>query len=263
MSTFEHKYAETGMEPPEHLVWTPELVDRFWNAVAQTRLVEMSFMRTGGLSLLVMIDHLLKPESRILDFGAGDGDFVRALCQRGFQAAAYEPSRARTENLWAKLNGTPGFLGVVGPEDEAAFDVVVMTEVIEHVLDEQIDGCLRRIASLVKVGGLLVVTTPNNEDLELSMVYCPYSNKLLHRWQHVRSFTPESLRSLLSGYGFQEVVTHRLAFQPDLFFPFDRCWGNGMPEVSHPSYLQEIRANRPASIASGSNILCICRRVEP
>ena len=262
VSMMDQQQSGETINRPEYLEWTPELVDRFWNGIAQTRLIESSFARTGGLALLVMIDHLLTPESRILDFGAGDGDLVRAMCQRGLQVAAYEPSSARTENMRSKMGDVPGFLGVIGPEDEAQFDVVTMTEVIEHVLDEQMDGCLRRIASLVKVGGLLVVTTPNNEDLELSMAYCPFSNKLFHRWQHVRSFTPGSLRSLLSGYGFKEVVTHRTAFRTELFYPYDRCWGQGLAEAAHPPHMHAIRANRPTFVPPESAIVYICQRVE-
>jgi SAM-dependent methyltransferase len=237
-------------------------VDRFWNGIAKSRLVESSFARTGGLALLVIMDHLVHPGSWILDFGAGDGDMVKAMCERGLQAAAYEPSEGRMENLRANLQDVPGFLGVFGPQDEAGFDVVTMTEVLEHVLDEQMDGCLKRLASLVKPGGLLVVTTPNNEDLELNMAYCPVSNVLYHRWQHQRSFTPDTLRDLLAGYGFREVVTHKIQFRPDLFYPYDRCWGQNLPQSEWPDHMRSIRANRPTSVSSESNIVCICRRMD-
>lgn len=31
------------------LEWTPELVARFWDGIARSRLVELAFSRTGGV----------------------------------------------------------------------------------------------------------------------------------------------------------------------------------------------------------------------
>ena len=39
--------------------------------------------------------------------------------------------------------------------------------------------------------------------MELQSAYCPSCSTLFHRWQHVRSFTPESLADLLAGAGFE------------------------------------------------------------
>lgn len=255
--------AETSAGPkaPQPLVWTPELVGRFWNGIAQTPMTECSFSRTGGMSLLAIIDHLLDPSMRILDFGAGDGRIVLAMCQRGLQAAAYEPATERMLALQAQLEGTPGFLGVIGARDEARFDVVTMTEVIEHILDDDLDACLRRVASLVESGGVLVVTTPNNEDLARSMVYCPVSNLTFHRWQHVRSFTAESLAQLLAKYGFRGRVIHQLDFAEELFNPYDRVWGKEVPEEQWPTYLRDLRANRPVRLGGQSNLLYVGIRI--
>ncbi len=245
---------------PRRLKWTPELVGRFWDGVGQSRLKELSFTRTGGTSILVVLDHLLSPNMRILDFGAGDGDLVRAMCERGLQAAAYEPSVERTANLQAQLASVPGFLGVCGPDAQDQFDVVTMTEVIEHVLDEELEECLQRLSALVKPGGLLVITTPNNEDLELNMAFCPVSQLLYHRWQHVRSIQPEVLEGVLEHFGFRTVVTHLLQFADHLYQPFDRRSGLQVPEAMWPQYMRDIRANRPARAGTQSNILYIGRR---
>ncbi|WP_374600796.1 class I SAM-dependent methyltransferase [Niveibacterium sp.] len=207
-----------------------------------------------------MLDHLLTPESRILDFGAGDGDLVLAMCERGLSAAAYEPSVERISTLRERLSGRAGFLGVWGPEDEGKFDVVTMTEVIEHVLDESMDLCLQRVASLVRPDGLLVVTTPNTEDLELNMVFCPITGKYFHRWQHVRSFTLRALSELLAHYGFEEVVMHRLPVLESLFVPYDRLWGEDVSREDLPAYLLQIRRNEVARVEPQSSIIYVGRR---
>lgn len=247
---------------PQRMRWTPELVERFWTGFAQTRLVEMSFSRQAGRSLVLAIEHLLPRDGRVLDFGAGDGYLIRLLCERGHRAAAYEPSEGRSENLAKLLKDSPGFLGVANASSTESFETVVMAEVIEHILDEQLDATLTRIAQLTMPAGLLVVTTPNNEDLELGMAYCPMSNMLFHRWQHVRSFTAASLAELLARYGFDEIVTHCVEFNDALFVPSDPLWGGAAVGDALPSHIVELRANRPAMVGAQSNLLYVGVRRE-
>jgi SAM-dependent methyltransferase len=251
---------------PQRLKWTPELVGRFWDGFAQTELVQYSFARQASTSLLIAIDHLLPRDGVIVDFGAGDGYLVRTMCERGLRAAAYEPSAGRMELLKARLTDVEGFAGVVGYETQRTFDVVIMSEVIEHILDEELDATLSRVAKLTKPGGTLIVTTPNNENLELGMVYCPVSNMLFHRWQHVRSFTVEVLVELLARYGFGKVACHRLGFDSSTFLPWDPM----KPENANiqgdrpvlPDYLAKLRRNESVDFGSESNIMFVGRRLR-
>ena len=248
--------------PVQRLVWTPELVERFWTGVAQTRLTEYDFARQGGKSLIIAVEHYLPKDGRILDFGAGNGELVELLLDRRYQVAAYEPSRGREGYLLDHLGGRDGFLGVLGPESQEQFDAVLMVEVIEHILDQEFDRALRRVRGMLKEGGTLIVTTPNNEDLELGVTYCPVSNLLFHRWQHVRSFTAESLSTLLSQYGISPIVIHYLEFRPDLYVPYDRHWGGEHFEPAMPSHLVAIRNNISVHNGSESNLLYIGRKAR-
>jgi 2-polyprenyl-3-methyl-5-hydroxy-6-metoxy-1,4-benzoquinol methylase len=245
---------------PERLKWTPELVVRFWDGFSQTQLVQFSFAKQAGQSLLIAIDHLLPRDGKVLDFGAGDGQLVRLLCERGFFASAYEPSAGRMQNLEEALADIERFDGVIGQTATSRFDLVIMAEVIEHVLDEELDMTLGSLAELTKLGGTLIVTTPNNEDLELGMTYCPVSNMLFHRWQHVRSFTETTLPELLRGYGFDEIVTHRVGFDPAVFLPVDPQSPTALNEDQLPDYIAKLRRNEKALIGSETNLLYVGRR---
>src|ERR1700761_61378 len=110
---------EPGMAGPEikPLVWTPDLVGRFWDGVARTRgLAQQSFGRLGGRYLLQAVRWHLRPGARHLDFGGGDGDFAALLAEEGFPAAVFEPSAERAARVVERLAGRPGFLGAVGGE---------------------------------------------------------------------------------------------------------------------------------------------------
>lgn len=252
-------FSRSDPAKPVRLRWTPELMDQFWDGFSKTRLVELSFSRGGGKALIAAIAHLLPKNGRILDFGAGDGDLIELMCTRGLHVAAFEPSKVRSQNLQKRLGGQSGFLGTVNPKSNESFDVVMLVEVIEHILEEQLQSTLELLARFTNPGGILIVTTPNNEDLDLNMAYCPVSNTLFHRWQHVRSFTRQSLPALLARYGFEEIVIHQLEYRGDLYVPYDEIWGNS--SVAPPSHILGLRANRPTYTGSEMGLTYIGRRL--
>ncbi|NNE36733.1 MAG: class I SAM-dependent methyltransferase [Gammaproteobacteria bacterium] len=246
---------------PQKLQWTPELVRKFWDGLTYTRLLELGFSRQAGRSLIIAIDHFLSRDSGILDFGAGDGDLIKFLCDRGYSATAYEQSGERNHSLNNLLNSHDNFLGIINENSDETFDVVIMAEVIEHILDSDLNNTLSRISSLITPGGVLVVTTPNNEDLELGMVYCPENNLLFHRWQHVRSFTSATLVELLSKYGVEEIVTHELELNDALYLQGDPVWGNHeIDEI--PGFLNAIKQNKSVKLGSQQNLLFIGRKIK-
>ena len=126
------------------------------------------------------------------------------------------------------------------------------------MVDEELQDTLHRVSTLTKPGGLLIVTTPNNENLELQMSYCPVSNLLFHRWQHVRSFTRATLCELLNRFGYTEIVTHFMGFDNAIFEPFDPASKNSPETV--PDYIAKLRRNKSTRIGNESTIMYIGRR---
>lgn len=182
--------------------WTPELVNKFWDGVAQTELDSLSFGKVAGPQFLELISDYLVPGGSHLDYGAGSGHVLQLLLDRGLNAAGFDPSPERQALLLAKIGQHKNFLGVKGVDSAEQFDVVLLMEVVEHVLDEDFDKVLERVAKFVKPGGYLIASTPNNENLESSSVYCPVSETFFHPWQHVRSFTPDQLSACFKQHGF-------------------------------------------------------------
>lgn len=104
------------------------------------------------------------------------------------------------------------------------FDVVLFTDVIEHMFDT--DAALIQIYRVLKEGGLLLITTPNvaslarrilllfgiNPHLEYSSRYMDF---LPGSVGHIRYYTHQNLRNQLQRCGFKDVVTKgdRVNFQ--------------------------------------------------
>jgi 2-polyprenyl-3-methyl-5-hydroxy-6-metoxy-1,4-benzoquinol methylase len=206
---------ETAQEEDmlNQLQWTPELVGKFWDAFSQSPLANLSFSRMNGASLLEVVAPYVGPQNRYLDFGAGDGDLIRLLIERDCCVAGYEPSEERRNKLSSQdFVKHANFLGIVSTDAEEVYDVVIAADVIEHFLDADMDAVTKRMRKFLRPGGIIIVSTPNNEDLDANSAYCPVSNLWFHRWQHVRSFTAESLNDLFGRLGFQRLHDHHVDF---------------------------------------------------
>lgn len=240
---------------PRPVEWTPDLVARFWNGISATRLADLSFSRLAAPYLAMAMQRYLDPTKRILDFGCGDGDFIRHLLKHGFQAAAFEPSEARQATVRRNVGDVPGFLGFVGPGfDGPRFDLICMFEVIEHILDDAMTPTIATLLELLADDGLLVITTPNSEDLELNSCVDPSGEMLFHRWQHVRSFTATTLRSLLEERGLAPVVMNEIEFS-DLVFA---SYGAGL--AVRADYSNIFNTYRKLRVGSGDRIMAVMAR---
>lgn len=83
------------------------------------------------------------------------------------------------------------------PYANDTFDVVMCTDVLEHVFD--LYGTCAKILSVLKPGGVLIVRVPYREDLT-SYLDSPY------RFVHVRNFDEPSLRLLFGTIFGQELI---------------------------------------------------------
>jgi 2-polyprenyl-6-hydroxyphenyl methylase/3-demethylubiquinone-9 3-methyltransferase len=111
---------------------------------------------------LDLVARAARPPARVLDVAAAQGNFSLALAELGYDVT-WNDLRADLAD-YVKLKherGTiafaPGNVFELG--FDACFDVVLITEIIEHVAHP--DQFLAKIARLVKPGGHVVMTTPN------------------------------------------------------------------------------------------------------
>jgi len=111
---------------------------------------------------LAFVRQVAEPGARVLDVAAAQGNFSLLLAEAGYEVTWNDLRADLVDYVLLKhetgvIHFAPGNVFDVGFPD--LFDVVLITEVIEHVAHP--DQFLARIASLVKPGGHIVMTTPN------------------------------------------------------------------------------------------------------
>ena len=135
------------------LRWTPQLVQQFWDGFAEIDSMEkMSFARLAGPALVEFMAPWIPPDAELLDFGGGSGYLVQLLVSAGYRAAATDPSAKREEATAETLAGDARFLGLIAPNEQRGFDFVICTEVIEHVLEQDMREFMRGLRSRVRPG---------------------------------------------------------------------------------------------------------------
>jgi 2-polyprenyl-3-methyl-5-hydroxy-6-metoxy-1,4-benzoquinol methylase len=95
-------------------------------------------------------------KGKILDIGAGTGDFLLTAKNDGWQTVGVEPSdRARKI---AELKGI-SFVDEISVLENNSFDVITMWHVLEHVPNLELQ--IQELKRLLKPTGTLIVAVPN------------------------------------------------------------------------------------------------------
>lgn len=107
-------------------------------------------------------DHKLG--GRVLDYGAGKGHLTKILAATGqFTKVSGTDLMSRPYDLPAGIDWIENDLNDAPPIPDASYDLVVAAEVIEHL--ENPRSMVRDIFRILRPGGKIIVTTPNNESL--------------------------------------------------------------------------------------------------
>lgn len=111
-----------------------------------------------------VVRHRPQP-GRLLDVGCATGAFLQGMQQRGWQVQGVEPI-AHAAAQAHEMYGLEVFVGLLeeAAYPDAAFDVVTLWDVLEHV--ENVQATLQEAARILKPGGLLVFSVPNPAGLE-------------------------------------------------------------------------------------------------
>jgi 2-polyprenyl-6-hydroxyphenyl methylase/3-demethylubiquinone-9 3-methyltransferase len=164
---------------------------------------------------------------RILDVGCGGGLLCEPLARLGAEVVGIDPveenivlARAHADAMGLSITYLPHAIEEV-PQDLGSFDVVIASEIIEHVQDP--DGFLKGCTERLKARGGLVVTTFNKtaKSYLLGILAAEYILNWVPRGTHSwdKFISPQMLSQKLQalGLGIQEITGLR-------FSPLRREW---------------------------------------
>jgi SAM-dependent methyltransferase len=160
---------------------------RHWWYTARREIVLAALRRS------IRRDAAARPPLRLADIGCGPGGIVPWLGEFG-TAFGVDPSAeaiayARTTGVDVRRGGLPDELDLAG---EDPLDAVLLLDVLEHVDEDEL--ALRRIHSLLRPGGTLIMTVP-------AFPFLWSSHDVVN--EHRRRYTRSGLRRKLSAAGFR------------------------------------------------------------
>lgn len=148
---------------------------------------------------------------RVLNIGIGAGTLERLLRDRGWRVASLDPGAASVASLVeAGIDAHCGYAQAM-PFEAASFDIVVASEVLEHIEPSTRVEVLAEISRVLAPNGWFIGSVPYNEVLADQEVICPDCGKVFHRWGHVSSFDLPQLQKELDA-AFEAVSCRRRSF---------------------------------------------------
>jgi ubiquinone/menaquinone biosynthesis C-methylase UbiE len=158
-------------------------------------------------STIGLIRKYSKPSDMILDVGVGLGrllsDFPELRCF-GMDISFSYLEIAQTKQIevcYALVEEMP--------YRDRIFDIVVCTDVLEHVMELHL--CINKILAVLKEEGTLIIRVPYREDLSwYRSSDCPY------QYTHVRTFDNQSLHALFEkSFGCKIMETLKAGYDPN------------------------------------------------
>lgn len=136
-----------------------ESVDYISHTDSKRSLFEKAYHFVKNIALknkLNLINELQPSKGRILDIGAGTGDFLSVAKENGWQTIGVEPSE-KAKGI-AKNKGV-SFVEQTSTLENHSFDVISMWHVLEHV--PNLDNQIKELKRLLKPNGTLIIAVPN------------------------------------------------------------------------------------------------------
>ncbi len=218
--------------------------------------------------ILYFIQSLIKKNDSVLEIGCGGGRLSCEIQQSGYKVIStdFEPSAVHYTKGSGIMNSFVSNSGEGIPIRDESIDLIVMTDVLEHILDHALT--IQECHRVLKRGGYIVITVPAYP--------CLFSS--WDKWnKHYRRYTKKQLVYLaetshlkikkLTYWNIPGIPFAILRKIKDLFNPFQNY--EGFPPV--PAFIEiplkwfvsaENRCVRKFSLPIGLSLICIFEKTE-
>lgn len=217
---------------PHEIEWTDEKASRLWDFYGSSEDYRSSYFgETAGPHFIRVLKRkgLFRNTHNIVDFSCGTGAIIENLLsfvRKDTHVLGLDSSTSSIEKTISRNSSKSNFYGASKIDGYPtklgtnSIDLVLLTEVIEHLDDNALTDVLSECYRILAPGGKLIITTPNKEKLATSNVICPECGSIFHRWQHRRHWSKQSIRDALSEHKFNNVQVQSIT------------WGNELIELA-------------------------------
>jgi SAM-dependent methyltransferase len=193
----------------------------------------------------------------VLDVGCGDGRVTNRLAARHERVVGVDIAGAALRHVRAETREAPV---TALPFDDRSFDLVICTEVLEHLSDAELEQARRELGRVAEQYVLLSV--PSEESLENAAGRCAACGHAFHVFRHLQRFDARRAEALVPGFR----LVRRHVFGPTFLPPrrldvwvqqrllrswlhsplavCPRCGGHGTQPPRHPQLARLVRASR-------------------
>jgi SAM-dependent methyltransferase len=189
----------------------------------------------------------------VLDIGCDDGSFAENIGAKWSIVVDTSIMSLRTVRTGQPICAD----GTKMPFSNAQFDYVILSDVIEHVIDDKV--LIQNAVDCVKPGGTLWISTPA---IDFKLFPPQITGRAEHRWGHVRKgYTPDGLRQLLHpGFDCQIVEWPEIAFRHMYMFIWLCAKSNPiLAQILTSTCFRYDRRIRATQIRNGHIYMCATR----
>jgi len=157
----------------------------------------------------------IKKNPRIIEIGSGLGYFTYALKKAGYNIIGLDISEKAVENAKQRYGDfyISGDLYKYSIENSGLYDLVILTEVIEHI--EDISSFISALSKLIQPKGQIIITTPNKSIYPSTAVWVSDFPPVHYWWLSKESFMyiAEKLNMKVSFVDFTEFYKNNFTIE--------------------------------------------------
>ena len=188
-------------------MWTPESIKQFWEVWHTIPSLRPLHPRYFYEDLIRNTKEYLRDIGTAIDVGCGSGIVLEILVKQriGQQLVGIDMSERSLESMasgrfksYTQLSFILGNI-VELPLEAESCDLVICTEVFEHLFPDDYVSGLNEISRILKPQGYLLGTTPLNEKMIVAI--CPECHTIFHPHQHLLfEIDPDWLKQELNRF---------------------------------------------------------------
>jgi 2-polyprenyl-3-methyl-5-hydroxy-6-metoxy-1,4-benzoquinol methylase len=179
---------------------------------------------------LLLINDLSKSKGKILDIGAGVGDFLATAHQNGWETAGVEPNQKARQI--AEKKGV-SFVDKTEDLPDNSFDIITMWHVLEHV--PNLENQIKELKRLVKPNGHIVIAVPNFKSFDANYYkeYWAAFDVPIHFWH----FSKTAIKLLFEKHSIQLINVLPMKFDAFYVSLLSEKYKNGKMNFIKATYI--------------------------